>query len=68
MKENNRLIDSKNGIIGLVVGDAMGMPLEFCVREKSKVINKEKICEQKSKKRRKKQLTKNPPVRIMINV
>ncbi len=45
MKENNRLIDSKNGIIGLVVGDAMGMPLEFCVREKSKVINKEKICE-----------------------
>ena len=38
-------IDSKNGIIGLVVGDAIGVPLEFCVREKSKVINKEKICE-----------------------
>lgn len=26
-------IDSKNGIIGLVVGDAMGVPLEFCKRE-----------------------------------
>lgn len=38
-------IDSKNGIIGLVVGDAIGVPLEFCVREKSKVINKEKIFE-----------------------
>ena len=38
-------IDSKNGIIGLVVGDAMGVPLEFCVRKESKVINKEKIFE-----------------------
>lgn len=38
-------IDSKNGIIGLVVGDAMGVPLEFCVMEKSKVINKETIFE-----------------------
>ena len=28
------MIDSKNGIIGLVVGDAMGVPLEFCMREK----------------------------------
>lgn len=45
MEENNRLIDSKNGIIGLVVGDAMGMTLEFCVRKESKVINKEKIFE-----------------------
>lgn len=28
------MLDSKNGIIGLVVGDAMGVPLEFCMREK----------------------------------
>ena len=28
------MIDSKAGIIGLVVGDAMGVPLEFCMREK----------------------------------
>lgn len=28
------MIDSKNGIIGLAVGDAMGVPLEFCFREK----------------------------------
>lgn len=27
------MIDSKNGIIGLAVGDAMGVPLEFCYRE-----------------------------------
>lgn len=28
------MIDSKSGIIGLAVGDAMGVPLEFCIREK----------------------------------
>ena len=28
------MIDSKNGVIGLAVGDAMGVPLEFCIREK----------------------------------
>ena len=28
------MIDSKNGIIGLAIGDAMGVPLEFCIREK----------------------------------
>lgn len=28
------MIDSKSGIIGLAVGDAMGVPLEFCMREK----------------------------------
>lgn len=28
------MIDSKNGIIGLAIGDAMGVPLEFCMREK----------------------------------
>ena len=28
------MIDSRNGIIGLAVGDAMGVPLEFCIREK----------------------------------
>lgn len=28
------MIDSKNGIIGLAVGDAMGVPLEFRIREK----------------------------------
>ena len=28
------MIDSKAGIIGLIVGDAMGVPLEFCMREK----------------------------------
>ena len=28
------MIDSKAGIIGFVVGDAMGVPLEFCMREK----------------------------------
>lgn len=28
------MIDSKSGIIGLAVGDAMGVPLEFCTREK----------------------------------
>lgn len=28
------MIDSRNGIIGLTVGDAMGVPLEFCIREK----------------------------------
>lgn len=28
------MIDSKAGIIGLAVGDAMGVPLEFCIREK----------------------------------
>ena len=27
------MIDSKAGIIGLIVGDAMGVPLEFCERE-----------------------------------
>lgn len=27
------MIDSKNGIIGLAVADAMGVPLEFCNRE-----------------------------------
>ncbi len=27
-------MDSKNGIIGLAIGDAMGVPLEFCNREK----------------------------------
>lgn len=27
------MIDSKSGIIGLAVGDAMGVPLEFCSRE-----------------------------------
>ena len=35
-RERNELkmIDSKPGIIGLIVGDAMGVPLEFCIREK----------------------------------
>ena len=28
------MIDSKSGVIGLAVGDAMGVPLEFCMREK----------------------------------
>ena len=28
------MLDSKNGIIGLAIGDAMGVPLEFCIREK----------------------------------
>ena len=28
------MINSKNGVIGLAVGDAMGVPLEFCIREK----------------------------------
>lgn len=28
------MIDSKPGIIGLAIGDAMGVPLEFCMREK----------------------------------
>ena len=28
------MIDSKNGIIGLAIGDAMGVPLEFYIREK----------------------------------
>lgn len=28
------MLDSKAGIIGFVVGDAMGVPLEFCMREK----------------------------------
>lgn len=28
------MVDSKAGIIGLTVGDAMGVPLEFCMREK----------------------------------
>ena len=28
------MIDSKNGIIGLAIGDAIGVPLEFCIREK----------------------------------
>lgn len=28
------MIDSKSGVIGLAIGDAMGVPLEFCVREK----------------------------------
>ena len=28
------MIDSKNGIIGLAIGDAMGVPLEFCIRER----------------------------------
>lgn len=28
------MIDSRDGIIGLAVGDAMGVPLEFCIREK----------------------------------
>ena len=27
------MIDSRNGIIGLIIGDAMGVPLEFCWRE-----------------------------------
>ena len=28
------MVNSKNGIIGLAIGDAMGVPLEFCSREK----------------------------------
>lgn len=28
------MIFSDNGIIGLAIGDAMGVPLEFCIREK----------------------------------
>ncbi len=28
------MIDSKAGIIGLTVGETMGVPLEFCTREK----------------------------------
>ncbi len=27
------MFDSKNGIVGLAIGDAMGVPLEFCTRE-----------------------------------
>ena len=30
------MIESKAGIIGFAVGDAMGVPLEFCMREKKK--------------------------------
>ena len=33
-KGSVKMIDSKAGIIGLAVGDAMGVPLEFCMREK----------------------------------
>ena len=33
-KASNETINSRDGIIGLVVGDAMGVPLEFCIREK----------------------------------
>ena len=29
------LFDSKYGIIGLAIGDAMGVPIEFCSREKT---------------------------------
>jgi ADP-ribosyl-[dinitrogen reductase] hydrolase len=32
-KERTKMMYSKNGIIGLVIGDAMGVPLEFCKRE-----------------------------------
>ncbi len=28
------MIDSKDGIIGLIIGDAMGVPLEFCMRKR----------------------------------
>ena len=34
LKASNETINSRDGIIGLVVGDAMGVPLEFCIREK----------------------------------
>lgn len=27
------MLDSKNGVLGLVIGDAMGVPIEFCTRE-----------------------------------
>lgn len=30
----NNLLSSKNGIIGFAIGDAMGVPNEFCLREK----------------------------------
>ena len=33
-KASNETINSRDGIIGLVVGDAMGVPLEFYIREK----------------------------------
>ena len=29
------MTDLKNGVIGLAIGDAMGVPLELCIREKS---------------------------------
>ena len=32
-KVSSRIVDSKNGIIGLAVGDAIGVPLEFLNRE-----------------------------------
>lgn len=28
------MIDTKNGVIGLAIGDAMGVPLEFCIKDK----------------------------------
>ena len=28
------MIDSRNGVIGLAIGDAMGVPLEFRIRKK----------------------------------
>lgn len=31
---DSKMINSKDGIIGLAIGDAMGVPLEFCMREK----------------------------------
>lgn len=33
IKGVNNMIDSKAGIIGLAVGDAMGVPVEFCARK-----------------------------------
>lgn len=32
---SKELFDSKYGIIGLAIGDAMGVPIEFCAREKT---------------------------------
>lgn len=33
-KSEKKIIDSKSGIVGLAIGDAMGVPLEFQIREK----------------------------------
>lgn len=31
-KKEQDMIESKNGIIGLAIADAMGVPIKFCLR------------------------------------